>query len=84
LRVHKVSGTKVCKFCGECFEYKNSRAKYCSVQCGQNVSKRRRVYNIPGRMGELAGASKHRARAKGLPHNIDGEYLLSLWEEQSG
>ena len=73
-----------CKFCGEEFSTLNTRAKYCSSTCAENARKRKRAFDIPRRMRELATSSKHRAKAKSIAHNIDGEYLLGLWETQGG
>ena len=76
--------TKLCKFCGNQFTPKSAKGVYCKPMCGQNASKRRRAFNIPGRCRELATGARNRAKAKSIPYNIDGEYILSLWEEQNG
>ena len=81
---HKVYRTLYCSFCGSEFRTNHSRAEYCSSHCSQNASKRRRAFDIPRRMKELATGARHRAKPKGISYNIDGEYLLTLWEDQKG
>ena len=79
--------TMTCKFCGATAllpPSQNRRKKYCSDNCSANGRKRARAFNIPGRCKELATGAKHRAKSKGIAHDISGEYLLSIWEEQGG
>lgn len=75
---------EVCSLCSKGYETQSSRSKYCSGRCADKGRKLLRAYNIPSRMGELSNAAKHRARSKGIPYNISPEYVLYLWEKQSG
>ena len=76
--------TLVCGFCSEDYTTTSNRSKYCSVRCSHNAHKRKRAFNIPRRMKDLADSSRRRAEKKGIPHNIDGEHLLGLWEDNGG
>lgn len=73
-----------CAFCGERGYTLSNKAVYCSDACGANGRKRKRAFDIPRRMKNLADSSRHRADKKGIPHNISGDYLLGLWEQNDG
>ena len=75
---------RLCSFCGTSYQTRSRRSKYCSKSCGENAGKRKRAYNVPSRLKELSNAAKHRSNSKGIPHDIDGDYLLKLWEENDG
>lgn len=74
----------ICAFCGEPGETLSNKAAYCSTKCAANGRKRKRAHDLPRRMADLSNGAKYRANRKSIPHNIDGPYLLQLWDDQGG
>lgn len=75
----------VCDFCGSDFEtVAKKNVRFCGTKCYQNSDKRKRAYNVPHRMKELSNSAGHRAKRKGIPHNINGDHLLGLWDSNGG
>ena len=73
-----------CKMCSKETEVSHHRAIYCSEQCGENYRKRARSSNVPLRLTELSVGARNRVKKKGIPHDIDGAYLLEVWNKQDG
>ena len=75
-----------CGFCEQVWESyaTGNNVKYCSDRCRENGLRRKRAYNVPGRCKELATGARNRSRHKSVPYDIDGDYVLGLWEKQKG
>lgn len=74
----------ICSYCGTKVSSHSRKSIYCSDRCGQLAATRRRAFDLSYRMNGLAGSAKHRAKSKGLPFDIDRDFLLKLWEDQEG
>jgi hypothetical protein len=70
------------------FKTNHSIKKYCSAACQEKASKanewEKRKKHPRERCIQLAAMAKNRAKTKALAYDIDGSYLLELWNEQEG
>lgn len=83
LEALKVPSKRICKQCGS--EYLGvGHSLYCSSVCSSMNQYEANMFKPKWRLNKLAAMAKNRAQAKGLPFNIDTEYLYSLWEENDG
>lgn len=76
--------------CGVKFKipHKHSRKKFCSVKCQIQFNQRDKYLRNDSsphfRLRLLVNGARNRALFKGLPFNLDLDYLKLLWEEQGG
>lgn len=75
---------KECIRCGEVFYPKNNAQKSCPPCAEDKRSWEVWRLDYTRRLRRLAQMAKNRARSKGLDYNIDGDYLISLWNETDG
>lgn len=58
--------------------------KFCCSKCLSRYEFISKSTEYKWRLGKLLAAAKNRARDKYLPFNLDLDYLISLWENNSG
>lgn len=86
----------ICKYCKKQFEYRRKKGagaviKYCSRSCYKAITAKNsyeiyhaRSTDFKWRLARSVTMAKNRAISKGLPFNLDHEYLISLWTENNG
>ncbi len=72
-----------CKQCGEAYIGRGN-SRYCSSPCLHMNQYEANMLKPEWRIKRLLGMAKNRAKTKGLPFNLDLDYLLGLWEENDG
>lgn len=72
---------KACLTCNKLFEGRGN-SKYCSIYCGGKADHAKRQLSPKSRFSKLAAMAKNRAKSKSLDYNIDGAFLLDLYEGQ--
>lgn len=75
---------KVCERCDLEYQTTSSRQKFCS-DC-VDTGKVWYVWSLDykKRLRRLCQMAKNRSKSKELEFNIDGDYLIKLWEENEG
>ena len=82
LEVEKEVDNKLCAECKTSFiPYHLSTQKWC-YDCKEKGEWFLTRFNIRRRLGSLAYAAKNRAKTKGLPYNINTDFVIDLWEAQ--
>lgn len=70
---------KKCKNCGKEFIPRGNK-KHCSKECSSTNHYNNWMLDYKWRLSKLLAMAKNRSTNKGLPFNLDLDYLIDLWE----
>jgi len=76
--------SRTCSYCEKEFTTANKCQRFCTPCIKSTPEHIRRRSTLDGRLTGLLRMAQNRARKKGLPEDLDINYLMGLWRDQDG
>lgn len=73
-----------CIYCGTKFTPTQGKHKWCTPKCRKDDEYKSHMLDYFWRTKRMLAMAKNRAKVQEIPFDIDHEYLLDLWDYQSG